>query len=66
VSAHGGVALAPGVGHAIRGLLFELRPVEPLLIASVAAVLFVVGLLACPALARRAAAINVVSALRID
>jgi predicted permease len=62
----GGVALALGVGHAIRGLLFELRPVEPIVIASVAVVLFVVGLVACSVPARRAAATNVVSALRIE
>jgi predicted permease len=62
----GGVTLALGVGYAIRGLLFELRPAEPLVFAGVAVLLFMVGLLACFIPARRAAATNVVSALRID
>jgi ABC-type antimicrobial peptide transport system permease subunit len=62
----GGIALALGVGHAIRGLLFELRPAEPLVTAGVSAVLLIVGALACCVPARRAAATNVVSALRTD
>jgi predicted permease len=61
-----GIALALGVGQAIRGLLFEVRPAEPLVIAGVAAVLLAVGVLACLVPARRAAATNVVVALRIE
>lgn len=61
-----GIRLALGVGHAIRGLLFELRPAEPLVIASVVVLFVVVGALACLVPARRAAATNLVSALRIE
>jgi ABC-type antimicrobial peptide transport system permease subunit len=62
----GGIGLALGIGYAIRGLLFDLRPVEPLVIAGVSVVLVLVGLLACLVPARRAAATDVVSALRAD
>jgi ABC-type antimicrobial peptide transport system permease subunit len=62
----GGIGLALGIGYAIRGLLFDLRPVEPLVIAGVSVVLVLFGLLACLVPARRAAATDVVSALRAD
>ena len=60
----GGIALALGLGHAIRGLLFEVQPTDPLTIAVVVAVLTGVGALACLIPARRAAKINEIVALR--
>jgi ABC-type antimicrobial peptide transport system permease subunit len=62
----GGVAAALCLGRAIRGLLFEVQPADPLTIATVTAMLLVVGALACFIPARRAAATDAVAALRFE
>ena len=61
-----GIAAAVTLGRAIRGLLFEIQPADPVTITSVALVLLVVGGLACAIPARRATAASTVDALRID
>ena len=61
-----GIAAAVMLGRAIRGLLFEIQPADPVTIATVAIVLLVVGMLACAIPARRATAASTVDALRID
>jgi len=61
-----GVVFALLVGRTIRGLLFGIQPFDPLTIAGVSIVLLVVGLLACWIPARRAAGMNVVTAIRFE
>ncbi|MBI4471400.1 MAG: FtsX-like permease family protein [Acidobacteria bacterium] len=61
-----GVAAALLIGRAIRDLLFEVQPANPLTIAGVTVVLLLVSILACVLPARRAAGIDVVEALRVD
>jgi predicted permease len=61
-----GMAIAVLTSRAIRGLLFEVRPADPLTIAGVAATLLIVGALACLIPARRAAATDPVEALRLE
>jgi putative ABC transport system permease protein len=61
-----GVAAAFLLGRAIRGLLFEVQPTDPLTIAAVAAVLLAVGVLACLIPASRAARTDAVAALRFE
>jgi predicted permease len=61
-----GIATALLLGRAIRGLLFEVQPTDPGTIAGVAALLLVVGVLACLIPARRAAATDAVAALRLE
>jgi putative ABC transport system permease protein len=61
-----GVPAALLVGRAIRGLLFEVQPSDPVTIAGVAIVLLGVGVLACLIPARRAAATDPVAALRFQ
>ena len=61
-----GVTSALFLGQAIRGLLFEVQPTDPLTIAGVVIVLLVIGVLACLLPARRAAGTDVVAALRFE
>jgi hypothetical protein len=61
-----GVASALVVGRTIRGLLFEIQPTDPAVIAAVTVVLFGVGILACILPARRAAGVDAVVALRAE
>jgi predicted permease len=61
-----GVGSALVVGRAIRGLLFEIQPTDPAVIAAVTVVLFGVGILACILPARRAAGVDAVVALRAE
>jgi ABC-type antimicrobial peptide transport system permease subunit len=61
-----GVVVALLLGGAIRGLLFEVQPADPLTIAGVSVVLLVVGALACFIPARRAAGTDAVAALRFE
>jgi predicted permease len=61
-----GIAVALFLSRAIRGLLFEVQPADPLTIAAVSAVLLVVGALACLIPARRAAGTDAVAALRVE
>jgi putative ABC transport system permease protein len=61
-----GVAVALVLGGLIRGLLFEVRPADPLTLGAVAMLLLAVGALACFVPARRAARANALSALRFE
>lgn len=61
-----GVATALLLGQAIRGLLFGVKPADPLTIAGVAAVLLLVGMLACLVPATRAARTDAIAALRCE
>jgi ABC-type antimicrobial peptide transport system permease subunit len=61
-----GVGVAFFLARAIRGLLFEVQPADPLTIAGVTFVLLVVGALACFIPARRAASTDAVAALRFE
>jgi predicted permease len=61
-----GVAVALLLGHAIRGLLFEVLPADPLTIAEVTVVLLVVAALACVVPARRATGRDAVTSLRFE
>jgi putative ABC transport system permease protein len=62
----GGIVVALVVGQAIRGLLFDIQPTDPLTIAGVVALLLVVGAAACLLPAHRAARIDPLAALRSD
>jgi putative ABC transport system permease protein len=61
-----GLACALVVSHAMAGLLYGVRPTDPLTFVGVAAVLLVVALLACFLPARRAMSIDPMVALRIE
>ena len=61
-----GIAVALLLGQAIRGLLFGVHPDDPWTIAGVAAVLLVVGALACFIPARRASGTDAIAALRFE
>ena len=66
VGALAGVALAFGSARAIRGLLFEVSPYDPMLTAGAIFVLLAVGTAACLLPARRAAAVEPMQALRME
>jgi len=61
-----GMVAAFFLGRAIRGLLFGIQPADPVTIAGVAAVLLVVGVLACLIPARRATRTDAIAALRFE
>jgi putative ABC transport system permease protein len=61
-----GVVVGLGVTRLLGGLLFEVSPGDPLIIAGVAALLLAVALLACVIPARRAASIDPMEALRTE
>jgi ABC-type lipoprotein release transport system permease subunit len=61
-----GLLAALLLGRAIRRLLFEVQPADPLTIAGVTIVLLLVGVLACFIPARRAAGTDAVAALRCE
>jgi ABC-type antimicrobial peptide transport system permease subunit len=61
-----GVAVALILSRAIRGLLFQVEPADPLTIAGVTAVLLIVGALACLIPASRATRTDAISALRFE
>jgi ABC-type antimicrobial peptide transport system permease subunit len=61
-----GITAALMLGRAIRGLLFEIQPADPLTIAGVAFMLLVVGVMACVIPARRAIAPDTIEALRFE
>ena len=62
----GGIAVVLLVGQAIRGLLFDIQPTDPLTITGVVALLLVVGAGACVVPAYRAARADPVSGLRTE
>ena len=59
-----GVLSAVGAATALRSLLFGIVPIDPLSIAAVAFVLLLTSGLACYLPARRAAALDPITALR--
>jgi putative ABC transport system permease protein len=61
-----GIAAALVFGRAIRSLLFEIQATDPAIIAGVASILVVVGVLACLVPARRATTANTIEALRFE
>jgi len=61
-----GVTVALFLGRAIRGLLFEVQPADPLTIAAVTVILLVAGVLACLIPARRASGTDAIAALRFE
>jgi ABC-type antimicrobial peptide transport system permease subunit len=61
-----GLVGAIAVGQAMRGLLFEVAPTDPVIFLAMAALLGVVGLLACLVPARRALGVDPANALRAE
>jgi putative ABC transport system permease protein len=61
-----GVSLALLLGRAIRGMLFEVQPLDPLTITAVTALLLAVSALACLVPAGRAARADAIEALRFE
>src|SRR5262249_26686581 len=61
-----GLFCAVAIGRAIRGVLFEVAPTDPVVILCVAALLLVISALACYIPARRATRLDPVAALRIQ
>jgi len=61
-----GIAGALGVTRLMRGLLYQIEPLDPVTFASVPGILSVVALLACYLPARRAARVEPMAALRAE
>ncbi len=61
-----GLALAVGVSRALRGLLFGVRPADPLTLAGVTVLLAAVALVACGIPVRRATRADPMAVLRHD
>ncbi|HYI93773.1 MAG TPA: ABC transporter permease [Bryobacteraceae bacterium] len=61
-----GVAAGLMLSRAIRSLLFEVQPADPLTVAGVTGVLLAVGVSACLIPARRAAGTDAIAALRFE
>lgn len=61
-----GLPIALAIGHALRGFLYAVSPLDPLSIAVSLVVLLAVALLACYLPARRAAKIDPMQALRYE
>jgi putative ABC transport system permease protein len=61
-----GIAGALGATRLMRGLLYQIQPVDPVTFASVPGILAVVALLACYLPARRAARVEPMAALRAE
>ena len=62
----GGLALAAGVGQLLQVILFDVEPRDPVIFATVAALLGAAGVLACLIPARRATRVDPLTALRSD
>jgi ABC-type lipoprotein release transport system permease subunit len=61
-----GIALALVAARAIRGLLFNIQPADPLTIVAVCAVLLSIGTLACLIPARKISNSDALMALRME
>jgi predicted permease len=61
-----GILTALLIGRAIRGLLFEVQPTDPITIAAVTLVLLIAGISACLIPARRATGSQPIAALRFE
>jgi ABC-type antimicrobial peptide transport system permease subunit len=61
-----GLAGAAGAARLIRTLLFDVKPIDPLLYAGVAALFTIVATLACLVPSMRASRIDPLIALRTD
>ena len=61
-----GMALAIAAGHVIAGLLFGVRPTDPVTLVGAVVLFVVIGLAACYGPVRRATRIGAVEALRHD
>lgn len=60
-----GLTGAMAIAQLLRGLLFEVAPADPLVLAAVSSVLLLAGILACSLPARRAVRVDPVEALRL-
>jgi ABC-type lipoprotein release transport system permease subunit len=58
--------MAVGAGRAVRVMLFDVSPLDPLTLVSVSLVLLTVGALACYLPARRAMRVDPLNALRTE
>jgi ABC-type lipoprotein release transport system permease subunit len=61
-----GLMAAVAAGSAMRAMLFEVTPVDPVTLMSVTAVLLTAGLLACYLPSRRAMRVDPLAALRAE
>lgn len=61
-----GLPAAFALARVLRHLLFEIRPYDPLTFGTVVMLLAIVTIVACPVLARRAANVNPMEALRTE
>jgi putative ABC transport system permease protein len=61
-----GFVLALGVGQLLSGMLYQVSAIDPAVFLGAPLVLLLVSLLACYVPARRAAAVNTMSALRYE
>ena len=61
-----GIALALAAGKLVSSLLYGISPRDPMIMASAAGILSVIGIAACLIPAMRAARVNPVTALRVD
>ena len=61
-----GLVIAVGAGRAVRAMLFDVDPLDPITLVSVSFVLLTVGVLACYIPARRAMRVDPLIALRTE
>jgi putative ABC transport system permease protein len=61
-----GIAISIGPTFVLRGLLFQVKPTDPVILISVAGLLGLTALVACYAPARRATRIDTMVALRYE
>ena len=66
IGAAAGIAAAFGLARLIGSLLFQVSPYNPMIAVGAAAVLFIIGVVACLIPARRAASIDPMQALRSE
>jgi predicted permease len=61
-----GLVISVAAGRAVRAMLFDVTPLDPITLVSVSAVLLTVGVLACYVPARRAMRVDPLNALRTE